>query len=112
MIAQKHSVGPKMDNLSYDAPQRNTPLIYLMPGLGMAGVVLHIGAHPDDEDVGLMAYMAHKFGVRIVHWSATRGEGGQNRIGSYQGEALGVYRTWESLSARSGWRGGIVRTVL
>jgi LmbE family N-acetylglucosaminyl deacetylase len=85
---------------AYDAPQRNTDLIYRLRGLGMAGAVLHIGAHPDDESVGLMAYMARKYGVRIVYWSATRGEGGQNRIGPYQGDALGVYRTWESLAAR------------
>ena len=67
----------------------------------MANAVLHIGAHPDDEEVGLMAYMAHKSGVRIVYWSATRGEGGQNLIGPYQGEALGIYRSWESLAARA-----------
>ena len=67
----------------------------------MGGTVLHIGAHPDDEDVGLMAYMSRKFGVRIIYWSATRGEGGQNRIGSYKGEALGIYRTWETLNARA-----------
>jgi len=63
--------------------------------------VLHIGAHPDDEDGGLVAYMSRKFGVRTVYWSATRGEGGQNRIGPYQDEALGIYRTWESLDARA-----------
>ena len=67
----------------------------------MGGTILHIGAHPDDEDVGLMAYMARRSGVRIVYWSATRGEGGQNRIGPYQGEALGIYRTWESLDVRA-----------
>jgi LmbE family N-acetylglucosaminyl deacetylase len=66
----------------------------------MAGAVLHIGAHPDDEDVGLMAYMARKLGVRTVYWSATRGEGGENRIGPYREETLGVYRTWECLDAR------------
>ncbi|MCP4360760.1 MAG: PIG-L family deacetylase [Chloroflexi bacterium] len=67
----------------------------------MAGAILHIGAHPDDEDVGLMAYMARKLGVRIVYWSATRGEGGQNRLGPDSQEALGVYRTWESLAVRA-----------
>jgi len=67
----------------------------------MGGAVLHIGAHPDDEDGGLMAYMSRKYGIRTVYWSATRGEGGQNRIGPYQGEALGIYRTWESLDARA-----------
>lgn len=67
----------------------------------MIGNVLHVGAHPDDEDAGLMAFLSHKFGARIVYWSATRGEAGQNRIGPYSGDALGIYRTWESLAARA-----------
>jgi LmbE family N-acetylglucosaminyl deacetylase len=71
-------------------------------GLSMAGCVLHVGAHPDDEDVGLIAYVARKHGARAVYWSATRGEGGQNHIGPYSGLALGVYRTWESEAARVG----------
>ncbi len=86
---------------NFDAPQKNIDLVYQLRRLGMAGAILHIGAHPDDEDVGLMAYMARKFGVRIVYWSATRGEGGQNRLGPDRDEALGVYRTWESLAARA-----------
>jgi LmbE family N-acetylglucosaminyl deacetylase len=85
----------------YDAPQKNSDLIYRLRGLAIAGAILHIGAHPDDEDVGMLAYMARKFGLRIVYWSATRGEGGQNRIGPDRSEALGVYRTWESLAARA-----------
>jgi len=72
--------------------QLHTNLFYQLRGLSMAGAILHIGAHPDDEDVGMVAYMARKFGVRVAYWSATRGEGGQNRIGPYQGAALGVYR--------------------
>ena len=63
--------------------------------------ILHIGAHPDDEDIGLMTYMARKFGLRMIYWSATRGEGGQNQIGPYKGAALGIYRTWETLDARA-----------
>ena len=85
----------------YHRLQDNSELIYRLRGLAMGGAVLHIGAHPDDEDVGLMAYLARKLGVRIVYWSATRGEGGQNRIGPDKQEALGVYRTWESLVARN-----------
>ena len=85
---------------TFDPSQRNIDLIYRLRGLGMNGTVLHIGAHPDDEDIGLVSYMSHKFGVRAVYWSATRGEGGQNRIGPYKGEALGIYRTWESLASR------------
>src|SRR5512139_726937 len=79
---------------------KHSQLIYRLMGLGMAGAVLHLGAHPDDEDIGLLAYLSHKYGVRTVYWSATRGEGGQNRIGPYRDEALGIYRTWESLAAR------------
>jgi LmbE family N-acetylglucosaminyl deacetylase len=67
----------------------------------MAGAVLHVGAHPDDEDSGLLAYLAHGLNVRTVYWSATRGEAGQNRLNSYRGEALGVFRTWESEDARA-----------
>jgi LmbE family N-acetylglucosaminyl deacetylase len=81
-------------------PQKNHDLLYRLRGLKMAGTILHVGAHPDDEDAGLMNYMSRKYGVQIVYWSATRGEGGQNRIGPYRADALGIYRTWESLNAR------------
>jgi len=76
-------------------------LLYRIRGLRMIGHVLHVGAHPDDEDAGLMAFVSRKYGARIVYWSATRGEAGQNRIGAYSGDALGIYRTWESLAARA-----------
>ncbi|HVE76249.1 MAG TPA: cyclic nucleotide-binding domain-containing protein [Actinomycetota bacterium] len=75
-------------------------LFYRLKGLPNAAAVLHVGAHPDDEDVGFMTYLERKLGLRVVYWSATRGEGGQNRLNSYSDEALGVYRTWESLAAR------------
>jgi LmbE family N-acetylglucosaminyl deacetylase len=81
-------------------PLRNADLIYRLRGLAMAGAVLHLGAHPDDEESGLIAYLSRGAGIRTVYWSATRGEGGQNRIGPERGEALGIIRTWESLDAR------------
>ena len=83
------------------APRRIDQLLYRMRGLRAIGNVLLVGTHPDDEDAGLVAYMSHKYGARTVYWSATRGEGGQNRLGQYTGEALGIYRTWESLAARA-----------
>ena len=76
-------------------------LSYRLRSLPMAGAVLQVGAHPDDEDSGLLAYLAHGLGVRTVYWSATRGEAGQNRLNSYRGEALGVFRSWESEDARA-----------
>jgi LmbE family N-acetylglucosaminyl deacetylase len=86
--------------MAYNSPKRNVDLIYDLKRLGMAATILHIGAHPDDEDIGMVVYMARKLGTRVVYWSATRGEGGQNRIGPYRGTALGVYRAWETLAAR------------
>ena len=75
-------------------------LVYMLKRLGNVATVLHLGAHPDDEDSGLLVYVSRKLGGRAVYWSATRGEGGQNIVNSYRDEALGLFRTWESLSAR------------
>lgn len=82
-------------------PRAIEQLVVRMRGLRSIGTVLHIGAHPDDEDAGLIVLMARKYGARVVYWSATRGESGQNRIGVYSGVALGIYRTWESIAARA-----------
>ncbi len=62
--------------------------------------MLQLGAHPDDEDTGMLVTTSKSWGGRAVYWSATRGEGGQNRRGPEKEEALGVVRTWESLQAR------------
>ena len=87
---------PALDGLN-----AGTDLVYRLRGLAMAGAVLHVAAHPDDEDAGIVAYLTRGLGVRTVCWSATRGEGGQNRVGPERDEALGVVRTWESLAART-----------
>ena len=63
--------------------------------------VLHIGAHPDDEDSALVAYHARSVNARTAYLSITRGAGGQNIIGSEQSDALGVIRTEELLQARN-----------
>ncbi len=64
------------------------------------GSVMMIGAHPDDENTALLAYFARGRHLRTAYLSLTRGEGGQNLIGSEQGDALGVIRTQELLAAR------------
>ncbi len=62
--------------------------------------VLMIGAHPDDEDTGLLALLARGFGVRSAYLSLSRGEGGQNLIGQQLGIGLGLLRTRELEEAR------------
>jgi LmbE family N-acetylglucosaminyl deacetylase len=68
--------------------------------LGVAGRVLYVAAHPDDENTALLAYLANGMHVRTAYLSLTRGDGGQNLIGSEQGPALGLIRTQELLAAR------------
>lgn len=68
--------------------------------LGHNKRVLVIGAHPDDEDNDLIAWLVRGEGAVTAYLSLNRGEGGQNLIGSELGEALGVLRTEEMLSAR------------
>jgi LmbE family N-acetylglucosaminyl deacetylase len=62
--------------------------------------VLVIGAHPDDEDTQLIAWLQRGGHAETAYLSLTRGDGGQNLIGNELGEALGVIRTEELLAAR------------
>ncbi|MEO8126041.1 MAG: PIG-L family deacetylase, partial [Bryobacteraceae bacterium] len=62
--------------------------------------VLVIAAHPDDEPTSLLTYFVRGRHIRTGYLSLTRGEGGQNLIGSEQGKLLGVIRTQELLAAR------------
>lgn len=77
-----------------------TGLGQLLKKLNTTKSVMHIGAHPDDEDSGLLAYLARGENARTAYLSLTRGDGGQNIIGSEQSESLGVIRTEELLQAR------------
>ena len=72
----------------------------LISGLGTTARVLMIGAHPDDEDTQLIAWLARGRHVETAYLSLTRGDGGQNLIGNELGEGLGVIRTEELLAAR------------
>ncbi len=75
--------------------------IYLqLKKLNVLGSVLYIAAHPDDENNGLLPYFAKEKLYRTGYLSITRGDGGQNLIGSEQGVELGLIRTQELLAAR------------
>ena len=68
--------------------------------LNELGTFLMIAAHPDDERTAVLAYFARGRHMRTAYLSLTRGEGGQNLIGSEQGAQLGLIRTQELLAAR------------
>lgn len=57
--------------------------------------LMNSGAHPDDEDSGLLAYLRFAHGIRAVIACSTRGEGGQNVMGPERGGALGLLRSQE-----------------
>lgn len=69
--------------------------------LNVVGSVLYIAAHPDDENQRFISYMANERKLQSNYLSITRGDGGQNLIGSELRESLGVLRTEELLMARS-----------
>jgi LmbE family N-acetylglucosaminyl deacetylase len=87
------------------APAATTPLAPAeirqeLRSLGTTGTVLHIAAHPDDENTELITWLSLGRGYRAAYLSLTRGDGGQNELGKDFDEKLGVLRTQELLAAR------------
>lgn len=68
--------------------------------LNFLGSVLYVAAHPDDENTNLISYFSNSVHAETAYVSMTRGDGGQNLIGSELRELLGVIRTHELLQAR------------
>ncbi len=68
--------------------------------LNFLGSVLYIAAHPDDENTRLISDLSNHHHARVAYLSLTRGDGGQNLIGSELGDLLGLIRTHELLEAR------------
>jgi len=62
--------------------------------------VLYLAAHPDDENTRLIAWLENEKLARTAYLSLTRGDGGQNLVGTEKGDAMGVLRTQELLEAR------------
>ena len=87
-----HSQAPKKPSSSeiYHAIQK----------LSVLGSVLYVAAHPDDENTRMISYMENKLHMNTTYLSLTRGDGGQNLIGTDIRELLGVIRTQELLAAR------------
>ena len=68
--------------------------------LTILGSVLYLGAHPDDENTAVLAYFSEGKKYRTAYLSFTRGDGGQNLIGSEKGAEIGIIRTQELMEAR------------
>lgn len=84
------------------APQKlNAVEIYeQVQKLNFLGKVLYVAAHPDDENTKLITYFSNYYHAQTAYLSLTRGDGGQNLIGTELREKLGAIRTQELLSAR------------
>jgi len=86
---------------SFQLISQNSSDIYSkVQKLNVLGSLLHVGAHPDDENTNLISYFSNKYHIETTYLSVTRGDGGQNRIGTELTDALGLIRTQELLAAR------------
>lgn len=86
--------------LRAEEPARTPAILQDLRHWRTLGTVLHVAAHPDDENTQLITAMARGRGYRAAYLSITRGDGGQNERGPDFAEKLGVLRTQELLAAR------------
>jgi len=77
-----------------------TEIYHNLQKLNFLGSALYFAAHPDDENTRMISYLSNKLHANTAYLSITRGDGGQNLIGTEIREELGVLRTHELLSAR------------
>src|SRR5437667_10151536 len=61
--------------------------------------LMQVTAHPDDEDGGMLTLESRGKGASVLLLTLTRGEGGQNKLGSNLFDVLGVLRTLELLAS-------------
>jgi len=81
--------------------QSSSQIYKQLEAFNFLGNVLYLAAHPDDENTRLISYFANHKKARTAYLSITRGDGGQNLIGTELEELLGVLRTQELLAARA-----------
>ncbi len=96
------SVSSRADNRNvYPIPEeRGTAgTLAALQALPVHARVLYIIAHPDDEGAGTLTWLARKAHVQTALFCLTRGDGGQNVLGTEKYEAMGLVRTGELLEA-------------
>ena len=89
-------------NAQAQAPKKSSSsdIFHAVEKLNFLGSALYVAAHPDDENTRLISYFSNEVKARTAYLSLTRGDGGQNLIGTELKELLGVLRTQELLAAR------------
>ncbi|MFL5730844.1 MAG: PIG-L family deacetylase, partial [Cytophagaceae bacterium] len=83
-----------------DEKYNSAQILQDLKKLNVLGSVLYIAAHPDDENTRLITYFTREKLYNTAYISLTRGDGGQNLIGSELYEQLGLIRTQELMQAR------------
>src|SRR5690349_17112360 len=88
------------DNADAQTVPARVPWREELPAVGTTARVLIIGAHPDDEDNALIAWLSLGRHVETAYLSLTRGENGVNLPGREREALLGMVRTAELLAER------------
>ena len=96
-----HGVEHYVDHYYEPLPQETgaAGLKLMLRRLQTTARLMQTTAHPDDEDGGMLTLEARGKGVSTLLMTLTRGEGGQNKLGSNLFDALGVLRTLELLAS-------------
>ena len=99
--AEKTAVDHAVDHYYDPLPQETgaAGLKLMLRRLQTTARLMQVTAHPDDEDGGMLTLEARGKGVSTLLMTLTRGEGGQNKLGSNLFDALGVLRTLELLAS-------------
>lgn len=78
----------------------SSEILHEIKKLQNSSTVLYLAAHPDDENTRMISWLTNGVGAKTAYMSLTRGDGGQNLIGTELGAKLGVLRTQELMQAR------------
>jgi len=99
--AEKTAVDHNTDHYYEPLPQETgvAGLKLMLRRLQTTARLMQVTAHPDDEDGGMLTLETRGKGVSTLLMTLTRGEGGQNKLGSNLFDALGVLRTLELLAS-------------
>lgn len=85
---------------THRSTKNSSELLHQLLSIQNTASVLYVAAHPDDENTRLIAYLRNEMHADVTYLSITRGDGGQNLIGTELREDLGLIRTNELLKAR------------